>query len=329
MSTALQPEQASTAASIAPARSETLPPSLASTDTTTATVNATQDPQKAISEPITGLTPQQVFQELQKCGYIDQLRRQMFDAFNASPAPKSQAAIVATVSKAAPANSDAQGALSTAQQSSVGSVSGVSSTQSTNSITTASTLEPTPTLATAPATDSTSASDPKITLDIGNKTSFLNYLSSGPLRYQVEKEHDSLRLDDARGQQSKLLKLLESENVDYPGAVEEGDATLYDLLVRHIVTDKHVVQGGTQGLLSRDGSLGRDVLRRIGETVGEMMKPDGKDDEAEDEEDDEDDEVGEEDEAGAESVERKPHGGDANAQPPSHETSAQTDMEQD
>ncbi len=52
----------------------------------------------------------------------------------------------------------------------------------------------------------------------------------------MEIEHDSLRFLDARGQQDKLLKLLESEAVDHPQSEEEeGEGTLYDWLIRHIV----------------------------------------------------------------------------------------------
>ncbi|CDW98604.1 hypothetical protein [Sporisorium scitamineum] len=270
--------------STTPVQSE-VQPANSSASTTLASdkplTNADNHAQKQPSEAITGLTPEQVLQELKNNGYVDQLRRQMFDAFTASSST--------TVRSAAPSISttatDVQVVAPASQAAPSASTASAPTVSTTSTATDAA--PSTPALSITPA--STSTNPPP--LDIGTKPSFLNFLST-PLRQQVEKEHGNLRDADTRGQQDLLLKLLESANVDHPHRDALGDATLYDLLVRHIVmADPVSGVSGTAGILDKQqGRVGKEAMAKITETINEMLHPSAKDAEDEDEDDDEDEE---------------------------------------
>lgn len=253
---------------------------------------------KSSSDGVTGLTPEQVFQELKKSGYVDQLRRQMFDAFTAaSTPPKNNPATASSPTLTAPNGSQAAVSASTSASQPIAAPTSSDASSSGNA---GPTSAPTSTAeASAPSAadaKAQSASGTQQTVDVGSKAAFLQFLAA-PLRYHVEKEHDTLRFEDQRGQQNKLLKLLESDHVSYAGGAEHGDATLYDLLVRHIVAASPTSTStatGTAGMLAKDGTVGKEGYGRIADTINEMLHPAGKDGE---EEDDDDDEDADEDEA--------------------------------
>lgn len=293
--TASPTADASTATATAPIPSEVQPPTpTASTTTPPASdkpaTHAEGDLAQKPSEAITGLTPEQVLQELKKSGYVDQLRRQMFDAFTA-------ASSVAAGSGAAAASSGvtASGVAGAGPTSQADPSAALPTSTSVSSVPAVSTAADAP-LPSTPAA-STSTNDPT-PLDIGTKPTFLAFLAT-PLRQQLEKEHGNLRNADARGQQDQLLKLLESEHVAHPQQNVLGDATLYDLLVRHIVVKDDAARGaeGTAGMLDREsGSVGKEAWSRIGDVVDELVNPSAKDGE-DDDDDDDDDEDDDDDDA--------------------------------
>lgn len=130
-----------------------------------------------------------------------------------------------------------------------------------------------------------------MSMDVSSKAAFLTSLSPA-LRQQVEKEHAQLRFLDARGQQDKLLKLLESEPIaDAHTDDTLGDgATLYDLVIRHIVTPDGT--DATAGMLHKQGSIGKEANARIAEVINDLLNPGRKEvdqDESADEDDDDDD----------------------------------------
>lgn len=115
----------------------------------------------------------------------------------------------------------------------------------------------------------------------------------------METEHDSLRFLDARGQQDKLLKLLESEAVDHAQREQEGEGTLYDWLVRHIVIGNGKETEGTAGLIGKEGKVGKEVWGRVEDVIREMLNPGAA--EKDDDDGEEEEEEGEgEDEANIE-----------------------------
>ncbi|CBQ70911.1 conserved hypothetical protein [Sporisorium reilianum SRZ2] len=244
--------------------------------------NAGSHAQKPASEAITGLTPQQVLHELRNSGYIDQLRRQMFDAFTASSSSAVRGGAAASGSAAA---ADAQAVASASQAAP--SSSADPAIDASVPFTTAALPTPIDAAQPTPAvpTPTPSATAP---LDIGTKPSFLSFLAT-PLRHQLEQQHGNLRNADTRGQQDQLLQLLESEPVDHAHRDALGDATLYDLLKRHIVVSDGGT--GTAGMLDREGgSVGSEAMARIEETIRELLHPSAKDGEDEDEDEEEEEE---------------------------------------
>uniref|UniRef100_V5E656 Uncharacterized protein n=2 Tax=Kalmanozyma brasiliensis (strain GHG001) TaxID=1365824 RepID=V5E656_KALBG len=85
------------------------------------------------------------------------------------------------------------------------------------------------------------------------------------------------------------MQLLESEPVDHPQRAELGEASVYDLLLRHVVMPPTAGEGGTAGMLDRNGRFGCEAQARINETIAELMHPTAK---VDDEDDDEDEEGG-------------------------------------
>ncbi|TKY87678.1 hypothetical protein EX895_003259 [Sporisorium graminicola] len=262
--------------------------------------NARSHAPKQPDEKITGLTPEQVMQELKKSGYVDQLRRQMIDAFTASSsassattrnAPTSSSATAAGAQAATPASQSAPSASLTAPTTEVSATASA-----------AGASPPTPTPAPTSAPSPTTTTTTLTPLDIGTKPAFLSFLST-PLRQQVERQHGNLRNADTRGQQDQLLKLLDSEPVEHPHRDALGDATLYDLLIRHIVTaDAPTSSPGTGGMLDKTkGRVGTEAFAKIRETINEMLNPSAKDAEDDEEEDDDEDDDNDE-EADQESV---------------------------
>lgn len=258
---------------------------ITSESTQAAAESSSVQPTKPVSARITGLKPEQVLQELKKSGYVDQLRRQMFDAFTAVQAPVPAPSQTTTSQASAGTTSEPISIAPTAITTTSHSATPSASTPQ---------LDPSTVAAAAPATTgATPSATSAPTLDLGSKPSFLSFLSV-PLRHQVEEEHDNLRLLDPRGQQDKLLKLLESDPVDYPGRDSLGDATLYDLLIRHIVTPSPISNTATQGMLGKEGQIGRDATGRIAHTIAEMLNPtrkEGEDGEEDDEDDDDEDDA--------------------------------------
>ncbi|GAC72303.1 hypothetical protein PANT_7d00038 [Moesziomyces antarcticus T-34] len=242
-------------------------------------------------QAVTGLTPEQVLQELRNSGYIDQLRRQMIEAFNAAGPASARPPNAASPSAAVqPASADPSKSDST-QPTSISAVQAESASAPTISASTAtaSSSMPAPSAAFLP-------SAPKAGMELGSKAAFLATLAE-PLKQQVEKEHDRLRFLAPREQQDKLLQLLESEPVAHPQRESHGEASLFDLLVRHIVAGA-AEPDATAGVLSPDGRLGKQAAGRIAETIAELLHPASKDaDEADDDEDDADDDVDDEEDA--------------------------------
>jgi len=75
-----------------------------------------------------------------------------------------------------------------------------------------------------------------------------------------------------------------------------GEATVYDLLTRHIVMPS-TGASASSGILHKDGKLGKDMNQRIVDAIAEMTNP-GMKDADEDEEDDDDEEAEDEGEKG-------------------------------
>lgn len=242
----------------------------------TSTPEATSHPPSA--EPITGLTPEQVLQELQKSGYVDELRRQMYDAF-CSPPASAAAPAVASITSDGPSSVVPAGlaVVSNSIATAVPSSSGLAA-------------PPLSSEAHAPLDPAAAASQ----LDIGTRPALLAFLAA-PLRAHLERQHGTLRLAGMRDQTTTLMQLLESEPVDYPGRQQLGEATVYDLLLRHVVQASTGIeagkgQGGTAGMLDRNGRFGNEAQARIRDTIAELMNPSAK----VDDEDDDEDEEGEE-----------------------------------
>ena len=209
MSTATSPDPQTAAATLSPASASV--PIGASTTTPAAGTEAI----KPTSEAVTGLTPEQVLQELKKSGYVDQLRRQMFDAFVAAGKPTAPTPAASSSASTEPTSGLANGAPADAQVSSTASATPVTP------ITTAdATMTDVPSASAAPPSNQPTAQvstqiAPNPSFDVSSKPAFLSSLST-PLRQQVEKEHDQLRFLDPRGQQDRLLKLLEFEPINHP-----------------------------------------------------------------------------------------------------------------
>ncbi|SNX83684.1 uncharacterized protein MEPE_02391 [Melanopsichium pennsylvanicum] len=301
----------SSIAPIQPAIASNDPTSIvdATTKSTTDTIEATivtdtkpeNVPQKVT---VTGLTPDQVLQELKKSGYVDQLRRQMLDTFfTATPsAPPVPVISAPTPSTTLTASSMTSSTPINAQQS-VSSAT-LSNPSLRDTAATAHTLTPTafsqPALFSTHSTSSLEVATTHQNMNLGSKITFLQFLS-GPLRKLVEQQHDSLRIEERRGQQNNLLKLLETEPVDYASRDTSGEASVYDLLIRHIVTsstfsfsestskasDGHV--GFTTGMLAKNGKFGTEMQKKITDTIKDLLNPTSKDDQDERDDDDDDD----------------------------------------
>ncbi|SPO44580.1 uncharacterized protein PSANT_02265 [Moesziomyces antarcticus] len=258
---------------------------------TSAPVDQAPGEDASLPPAVTGLTPEQVLQELRNSGYIDQLRRQMIEAFNATgPAPARPPNAASSSAAPQPASADA-GKPDDVQPA---SISAAQSELASAPIASTSTAPPSSSMPAPSAAGLPSAS--KTGLDLGSKAAFLATLSE-PLKQQVEKEHHRLRFLAPREQQDKLLQLLESEPVAHPQRESHGEASLFDLLVRHIVADA-TAPDATAGVLSPNGRLGRQAAGRIAETIAELLHPASKDaDEVDDDEEDADDDGDDEDDA--------------------------------
>lgn len=262
-----------------------------STVTTDADVTVTEKV-PAFDSALTGLTPDQVMQELKENGYVDQLRRRMYDAFLASEKASIGPTAVAGV----------------AHPTSVVSGSTVPSTApSTNNSSAPIDSQPRPTLipsiAAPPITTTTSqATTSSSPLDIGTKPSFLTHLSI-LLSDHITSDHSNLRLLLPREQQNSLLNSLDSATVHHPQRNTIGDATIYELLVRHVVAGKDAMIGeeGTGGMLDKDeGWVGKEANGRVKQVIREMMARASMKGEDDEEEGDEDEDSDEEDEDGEE-----------------------------
>ncbi|KAJ9478616.1 hypothetical protein PHBOTO_002119 [Pseudozyma hubeiensis] len=274
---------------------------------------------------VTGLTPDQVMQELKENGYVDQLRRRMYDAFLASEKPSTGPTAVAD-----PAHT-------------TGGVPGSSISTAAPSTTSTSTTidsQPTPTLTPSTAdsqttaTTTSQANTTSSSLDIGTKPTFLARLST-LLSDHITSDHSNLRLLHPRDQQISLLNSLETNHVHHPNRNTFGDATIYELLVKHVVSTKDGMrEEGTGGMLDRDqGWVGKEANRKVKEVIREMMaRASAKDgdeeegDEDEDEDEDEGDEDGEE-RQGADTATQPPHSSPLHSAQPSSIPIA--DMQQD
>ena len=244
---------------------------------------------KPPSDNVTGLTPEQVLQELKKSGYVDQLRRQMFDAFTASASTSTASASAAAAAAADVFSSQAATSASTHVPSYVTPMTNdAASPPTTTSVpsTTNHALPPSTAPTTTPAAAAAAAATP---LNIAPKPAFLSFLST-PLRTAVENDHANLRSSDQRGQHDTLLKALESDPVAHPDREILGEATVYDLLVRHLVSGQPA-GGATAGLLAREGRIGRDACARIAELIDDMAHPSSKEGEADDDDDHDQDET--------------------------------------
>lgn len=273
-----------------------VPPSASpSTLAAVASTNAKVPAKEASSaEVVTGLTPDQVLQELKKSGYVDQLRRAMFEAFTASAAAAVPAPALASAAKTPHASASAS------QPATCGADSTPSIAASPASVVTPTIASPASTSLTSPATSAPPNPTPTSAtpFDVSSKATFLTTLAK-PLRHHVETEHDSLRFLDARGQQDKLLKLLESEAVDHAQREQEGEGTLYDWLVRHIVIGNGKETEGTAGLIGKEGKVGKEVWGRVEDVIRETLNPGAA--EKDDDDGEEEEEEGEgEDEANIE-----------------------------
>lgn len=235
---------------------------------------------------VTGLTPEQVLQELKRSGYVDQLRRRMYDAF-----------VATTVSgNGVPSSTSAQAVDGGAQKSSIppplASATALASSVSVSAE--ALELKPSNLVANSttvpPPMPNNTPSASATTPDLDTKPRFLTYLST-LLTEHIVRDHSNLRMSDSRGQQDSLLKRLESDPVDHAHRDALGEATVYDLLVKHIVAaDKQTGALATKAMLdAHNGWVGKEVTGRIREVIREMVHPSAKDGDEEDEEEEDDD----------------------------------------
>lgn len=227
----------------------------------------------------TGLTPDQVFQEFKKSGFLDQLRRQMFDAYVSSALPASHPPAAPSSSASVP---------SIPAESPVNATDTVAPAADPPTISTSSEAplpgpQP-PTLATAhTATPAANAQPPSA---LSSKQALTSYLDT-ILRPQLEKEHDRLRFQDPRNQLDTLLKFLDSDPV---AAAQHGgqEATLYEQLTAHVAKDApNPQEAATKGMLNKEGRVGKEVSQRIAELITDLRNPGAK--AGDDDEDDEDD----------------------------------------
>ncbi|KAJ1602664.1 hypothetical protein NDA14_007880 [Ustilago hordei] len=278
--------------SSAPAPAPVQPTSATPAAVSTETQATETTPKPTSPETIKGLTPNQIVEELKKSGYFDSLRRQLFEAFTAPPAPVQSAAqpAPAVAPSASPSQPETRYQNNAQTQSSLPSTSATIHAVPINATDAAATAKPAATEAPQPSNAETSSTP---AMNIGSKSAFTSFLAT-PLRHQVEKEHDRLRFLDPRGQQDNLLKLLESDPVDYPQRETLGEGTIYDLLIHSLLTSRGTGNGsGTNSILTAEGKLGKQMRQKIGEVVAEMSKAkdDAEDEEEDDEEDGEDEET--------------------------------------
>ncbi|KAJ1028235.1 hypothetical protein NDA13_003679 [Ustilago tritici] len=308
------PKIADTPSAPAPAPVQLTSATPAAVSTETQSTETT--PKPTSPETIKGLTPDQIVEELKKSGYFDSLRRQLFEAFTAPPASAQSAAppAPAVAPSTSPSQPETRYQNNAQTQSSLPSTSATTHAVPINATDAAVTAKPAATEAPQPGNAETSSTP---AMNIGSKSAFTSFLAT-PLRHQVEKEHDRLRFLDPRGQQDDLLKLLESDPVDYPQRETLGQGTIYDLLIHSLLTSRGTGNGsGTNRILTAEGKLGKEMRQKIGEIVAEMSK--AKDDAEDEEEDDEEDGEDEETE----------NAGEAKAQPSQSTESPISKMEED
>lgn len=247
--------------------------------------------QSASSATSTGLTPEQVFQEIKKSGFLDQLRRQMFDAYVSSVAPAAP-----SVEPTSPPVSDtATRALNDAAHTPLPGADSTKMPSDTSTPATATRIDASATTFPPPASQGRAPTDGTHThLDLGSKQALTTFLDT-VLRPQLEKEHDRLRFQDARNQLDTLLKFLDSDPVAPPATnANDPQATLYEQLTAHIAKSAPPDQTSTtKGMLHKQGRLGMQVSARIAELVADLGQPEtqtvNEDNDNDDDDDDDDD----------------------------------------